>query len=444
MFNDLTPDLIRQVKRDDFLPDISLWTTLGGFFLVGTVGAVITLANLIKYNVTVKASAIVRPSGEVRLVQATTEGAIKTIQVKDDQMVKKGDVIATIDDSQLQIKKSQLQGNIQQSQLQQRQIDAQLKALQTQVTAETNSTQRSIASAQADKSRNQRDYQDRQITAKTEVQEAEAALDLAKEELKRYQQLGNTGAIATLQIKEKEQVFKAAFARFQRTKAGLNPSGANVVIAQERIAQEQARGESTLATLNKEKQELIRHQIEIKNQVSNFQKELKQVQNELQKSTIRTTESGTILKLELRNSGQVVRSGDAIAQISPVNAPLIIKARVAAQDIAKVKVCKAKKASDCGQGKVQLRVSAYPYPDYGVIIGSVRAISTDVMTPQTNLDNLVAPYYEVTIQSQEFFLQKNNQYYFIKAGMEIDADIVFREETVLTFILKKARLLTDV
>ena len=45
------------------------------------------------------------------------------------------------------------------------------------------------------------------------MQEAEAAAELAREEMNRYQQLGNTGAIAILQIKEKEQAFKAAVAR---------------------------------------------------------------------------------------------------------------------------------------------------------------------------------------------------------------------------------------
>jgi multidrug resistance efflux pump len=110
---------------------------------------------------------------------------------------------------------------------------------------------RTIASAEADLGRNQRDYQERPITTQTEVQEAEATLELAREELKRYQQLGNTGAIAQLQIKEKQQAFKAAQARLQRAKATLNPSGAPVTIATERIAQEKARGESSLATLNK-------------------------------------------------------------------------------------------------------------------------------------------------------------------------------------------------
>ncbi|MEH2251714.1 hypothetical protein [Nostoc sp.] len=56
--------------------------------------------------------------------------------------------------------------------------------------------------------------------------------------MNRYQQLGNTGAIAILQIQEKEQAFKAAVARLERAKTGLNPSDANMAIVQEGIAQE--------------------------------------------------------------------------------------------------------------------------------------------------------------------------------------------------------------
>ena len=443
MLSDPLPKLLRPVKSDQFLPPISLWAHLGGLFLVGTVGAAFTLAAIIKYNVTVKAPATVRPTGEIRLVQAAKEGTIKSIWVKENEVVKQGDEIATIDDSQLQTKKSQLQGNIQQYQLQLTQITAQISQLDSQIAAQSQLMSRTIVSAQADLTHNQRDYRDKQITTITEVQEAEAALELAREELKRYQQLGNTGAIATLQIKEKEQGFKAAVAKLQRVKAGLNPSDATVAIALERIAQEKAKGESTRATLNQEREELIRRQVEIKNQISSAQKELKQVQTELQKTIIRTTEAGIILKLELRNSGQVVRPGEAIAQIAPGNASLIVKARVAAQDIGKVTVCKAEKVSNCKQGKVQLRISAYPYPDYGTLPGAVRAITADAIISQSNSSGAAVPYYEVTIQPEKLYLEKDGISYPIQPGMEITTDIISKQEAILTFILRKARLLSN-
>jgi len=441
MLSEPNPELLHPVQSDEFLPPVSRWTTFGGLFLVGAVGVAITLAAVIKYNVTVKAAAIVRPVGELRLVQAATAGSVKSIAVKENQTVKQGDAIATIDDSQLQTQKRQLEGNIQNNQQQIAQIAAQINALNQQRNSELSVINRTIASAEADLSLNQRDYQDKQIITQTEVQEAQAALELAKEELKRYQQLGNTGAIASLQIKEKEQAFKAAQARVERTKAALNPSNAPVSIANERIAQERARGSATLATLDKEREEVLQRRIEIQNQLNRDRKDLQQIGVELGKTVIRAPADGTILKLNLRNTTQVVNVGDAIAQIAPSNTSMVVMARVPAPDVAKVKVCE-QQISDCTEGKVQLRFSAYPYPDYGTLKGVVRAISPDATTPDNNTTG-IAPYYAVTIQPERAYLTKSNRTYPLLPGMEVTADIISRQETVMTFILRKARLLTD-
>ncbi|MEH1984037.1 MAG: HlyD family efflux transporter periplasmic adaptor subunit [Nostoc sp.] len=443
MLIDPQPDFLRPVESDEYLPPISSWTWLGGIFLIGSVGAAFSLASVIQYNIVVKADGTVRPAGEIRLVQAAAEGTVRSIRVKENQVVKRGDEIALLYDAQLQSKKSQIAGNIRQNHLQRTQIDAQLRALETQITAESNSMGRAILSAQADLSRNQRDYKDKQITTKAEVQEVEASVELAREELSRYQQLANTGAVATLQIKEKEQAFKAALAKLEGIKTGLNPSNANVEIAQERIAQERAKGESTLAALNKEKEELIGRQVEVQNQISSAEEELKQLSTDLQKTIIQTPETGTILKLELRNPGQVVRIGDAIAQIAPSMGPLVIKARVAASDISKVHVCTlVVQVTKCPEGEVQMRFSAYPYPDYGILKGAIRAITPDAITSQSN-GNPIAPYYEVTIEPERLYLKKGDKPYPIQAGMEVTSDIISKKETVLTFILRKARLLTD-
>ncbi|HEY9674773.1 MAG TPA: biotin/lipoyl-binding protein, partial [Waterburya sp.] len=187
MVSELNSELLHPVESDEFLPPISGWTTLGGMFLVGTVGVAFTLAAVTKYNITVKAAATVRPSGEIRIVQAALEGTIKTISVKENQVVKQGDAIATIDGSQLQTKKSQLQGNIQQNQQQLVQIAAQLRALDGQIAAEADRSNRAVASAEAELNRTQRDYQDKNITANSEVQEAEANIKIAQDELQKAQ-----------------------------------------------------------------------------------------------------------------------------------------------------------------------------------------------------------------------------------------------------------------
>jgi HlyD family secretion protein len=308
-------------------------------------------------------------------------------------------------------------------------------------------------------------------SAQADVKATEAALQAAIVKRDRYQIIAKSGSIPQNQLEEaqlavtqqqqavlsqkaslesqKQEISKAkqgveaAIARRSRALAALNPSNAVISIAKEKIATERATGGTNLARLKQERENLLQRKIQIHSSTNSAQKDLKQVETELGKTIIRTTEAGTILKLELRNPGQVVRPGDAIAQIAPSHTPLVIKAHVAAQDIGKVRLCKAAQVTECKEGKVQLRVSAYPYPDYGTLKGAVRAVTADAITGVSNRTSPATPYYEVTIQPEKLYLEKGGISYPIQAGMEITSDIIAKEETVLTFILRKARLITD-
>ena len=100
--------LLPQVEENDFLPPLGNWTTIGGAITLVTVTIAIAVASVTKYKVIVPAQANLRPAGELRLLQAATEGPVVRIFVKENQVVKTGDAIATIDDSRLQTKKSQV------------------------------------------------------------------------------------------------------------------------------------------------------------------------------------------------------------------------------------------------------------------------------------------------------------------------------------------------
>ena len=454
------------VQKDEFLPPISAWTSLAGIFLVGTIGSAIALSSWVKYNVMVETAATVRPIGDTKLVQPSIEGTVESIFVKENQIVKKGEAIARLDTEQLQIKKSQLQGNIEQGRLQLIQIDAQSGTLDTQILAEKRFIERSVASAKAELTRNQREYQERQVTTQSEflvsqaslqkarasLQKAQADLDFAKMDSDRYEQLAQVGAIGRREFEQKKLVveqsklileaerisIEIAQAKLQSAKVVVNPSMAIIAIAQERIAQEIARGEATIATLNQQKQALMQRQVEMQTQLKQYQKELQQIETQLQNSIIRATSDGIILKLNLRNPGQVVRASESIAEIVPQNAPLVIKAMIPTAEIKKVAV---------GQ-KVQLRVDACPYPDYGTLNAVVSAISPDVITPQTN--NISVPistpgagYFEATIQPEKLTFGSNAHQCHIQSGMDAKANIISQEETALQFMLRKARLTTD-
>ncbi|OKH13209.1 hemolysin D [Fischerella major NIES-592] len=457
--------LLPSMQSEDFLPPVSRWISLGGIFLIGSIVASIGLCSWIKYNVTIKANAFVRPTGENRLVQSKIEGTVKSILVKENQFVKQGEAIAYLEDQQLQSKNSQLQGNIQQDKLQIVQIDAQIKALDSQMLAEARVAQGTVASAKAELERNQWEYQYRQITtnsellaaqanlqkAKANLQKAEANLSFAEMDRDRYQQLAEIGAIGNREFEQKKLVVKQtqamleaekkaveiAQAQVQSAKAAGNPTTAIVAIAQERITQETARGKATIAALKKEKQALIQHRFAIQKQLGQSQKELQQVANQLQDTTVRATSDGIILKLNLRNPGQVLRVSEAIAEIAPSNTPVVIKAIIPTQEIKKVAI----------GHKVQLRIDTCPYPDYGTLKGVVAGVSPDAITPvNNNIDAAKSgstSYFEATIKPQSLTFGNGERQCQIQSGMQAKADIISREETVLQFMLRKARLVTD-
>lgn len=169
-------------------------------------------------------------------------------------------------------------------------------------------------------------------------------------------------------------------------------------------------------------------------QVQYDQMTLEDVNRELNQWAIVAPTRGTVFKVMSHSIGQAVQPGQVIAQIVPQSDTFVVKARVSVQDISQVEVGHS----------AQLRISAYPYPDYGTLKGRVTEIAPDVATAGGGRINLELPYYEVTITPERSYLTKRDHSYPLQAGMEARADIISRKETVLQFLLRKLRLWADV
>jgi multidrug efflux pump subunit AcrA (membrane-fusion protein) len=439
-YSPINLDGLRPVQPNEFLPPVAQWATLGGVVMLAIFAVAVIAAAVLKYPATVKALAMMRPTGELRIVQAGATGKVNRIEVKAYQAVQQGDAIAYLDNSRLQTQKQQLYSSIQQNQRQLAQINAQIQALQAQIAAETKAFQRAIAADEGDLKLNQRQYQERQIVTQAEVREAKAAARLAQEELGRYRALANTGAIPQVQISEKVAALEVAVARLQRTQAALNPSTASVEIATERIEQKRAQGISTLATLDKEREALIQQKVQLNKELTRDRTELQQVEKELTHTVIRSPVAGRIQQLNLRNLDQLVQIGDVLAQIAPSDVPLVVKAFVTPQDIGQIKIAQSAK----------IKVKGCPHTDFGTLAGKVITISPDVIVSQsqtaiTSIQQVPLPIsdarYEVTIQPQSFVLEAGDRLCNLEIGMDGSAEIVTRQETVLTFFFRKFKLL---
>lgn len=426
----------RPLRPDHLLPSIGKWSTLGGLILIMAIGASILLATVLKYSTSVKASGTVRPVGEVRLVQAGISGTAKDIAVQVNQPVRQGDVIVRLDSTGLEQQKRQLQISLQQSQVQIDQLNRQLRLLSTKIAAETESTQQLAAIARAELDRDQRSVRDQQLTTQSDLAEAEAALDLAMREWQRYQKL-EQGAVSQLQIEEKQAAVRIAQERVARAKAVLNPSAAVLTIAQQRLAQVESTGRSTLVTLRQEQEVLLQQQAELRTQQAQTQQSLQQIQAEIDQTIVRATSDGVILRLNLRNPNQVVQAGETLAEISPNQDSLQIRAMVMPQDIGQVQL-----------GQVaQMRITACPYPDYGLLKGEVVAISPDVVSVQATSSEAgdrnfsERSGFEVILRPEKLELTQGPRRCPLQSGMEAEATIITQEETFFRFLLRKARLL---
>lgn len=433
------------LSPDEFLPPVSRWTTLGGAILISAVGAAVILATVLRYNITVKAPAVIRPSGDLRLVQAERNGTVTQIAVDVNQTVQQGDVIAVLDAAPLDSQQQQLQGTIQQNQVQLAQMDAQIQLMDAQIEAEERSLDQDISVAQAELSLSQRQDQEQQATVQANLDEAEANLAFARNEARRYEQLVESGAVAQLQLEERQATVQAAEAQLARAQAALNPSRAPVAIAQVRLTQEQSRRRAALATLTRERQTLMQRQSELESQLLIDQQALRQTELEIQRMVIRAPYDGIIHQLTLRNANQVVQASDTLAAIAPTNDSLVIRAMVSPQDIDRVE-----------QGQTaQMRVSACPYPDFGILSGTVSSISPDAIAfsdGEGAIGNEVLPtvsrssssrYFDVTIKPDTMQLGRGDRPCVLQAGMDAETSIISHQESLLQFILRKARLVAQ-
>jgi len=267
----------------------------------------------------------------------------------------------------------------------------------------------------------------------------------------RYRELSQIGAVGRRELEQKaltvqqtqsildteRKSLEMAKIKVQSAQAAINPTPAAVMIARERVAQETARGMSNLASLNKEKQALIERRVQLETQIKQSIKELEQVENQIRKSMILATSNGIILKLNLRNPGQVIRPSESIAEIVPDSSDLLIRALIPTEEIQKVNI---------GQ-QVQLRVGACPYPDYGTLQGVVQTISPDVITNQSNnqgtTNRMGNGYFEATVKPASLQFGHGRHQCYLQSGMEVKADIISKQETALEFMFRKARLITD-
>ncbi|MBR8841258.1 MAG: biotin/lipoyl-binding protein, partial [Stigonema ocellatum SAG 48.90 = DSM 106950] len=168
---------------------------------------------------------------------------------------------------------------------------------------------------------------------------------------------------------------------------------------------------------------------------------------------VQAANGGTVTNILVKEN-QVVKKGQTIALIDPFQlqikkSQIIGKIQQAKQQLVQlntqIKALDGQIAAESETHKGLIASASAELSREQRNYTEKKATSTaDAITPESNQKASFTPYYEVTIEPERLYLEKDNKQYPIQPGMEVVANIISKEETVLTFLLRKARLLSNV
>jgi adhesin transport system membrane fusion protein len=132
-----------------------------------------------------------------------------------------------------------------------------------------------------------------------------------------------------------------------------------------------------------------------------------------------------VKNVRITTQGGVVRAGEEVMQIVPLEDDLVIQARVSPSDIAFIRV---------GQ-TASVKIDAYDYTIYGDLSGKVTYISADTLSEE--LKQGEQPYYRVMVRTDGRRLNvRVNDDLDIQPGMTSTIEVKTGERTVLQYLLK--------
>lgn len=139
------------------------------------------------------------------------------------------------------------------------------------------------------------------------------------------------------------------------------------------------------------------------------------------RTELRSPVRGTVKQIYLNTVGGVVKPGESIMEIVPLDDTLLVEARVRPADVAFLHP---------GQ-KAMVKVSAYDFAIYGGLEGQLEQISADTFE-----DKRGEFFYLVKVRTRKTSIEYRNESLPIIPGMVTTVDILTGKKTVLSYILK--------
>lgn len=169
---------------------------------------------------------------------------------------------------------------------------------------------------------------------------------------------------------------------------------------------------------SKSKTNWLKELSEVELKIANLKENEKASSDREKRQLITSPVDGIVKKLYFNTIGGIVKSGDKIVEITPVEDSLVIEAKIKTNDRGDLLV---------GQD-VSIQITAYSYSKYGYIKGKLIYIS-----PDSFIDEKGFSYYTVKIKANHYEVAKGKE---ILPGMMATIHIKTGKKTILQYILK--------
>lgn len=168
---------------------------------------------------------------------------------------------------------------------------------------------------------------------------------------------------------------------------------------------------------SKQESEVLNDLNEVSIKLQQLEETNRAIRDRSTRSEIKSTVDGVVNKLYFHTLGGIIKPGDKIAEITPINDSLMIEAKIKPSDRADIWV---------GQ-KARVEITAYDFSRYGMLNGDLVNISADTFT-----DEQGQVFYNVFVKVDRSNFGEENP---IMPGMLANIHILTGKKTILEYIL---------
>lgn len=237
------------------------------------------------------------------------------------------------------------------------------------------------------------------------------SFELIEKELKLTYPLIKEGAVSKVELLRLERTANDIKGELEQNKLAMPRIEADLENAQRRIEEVE-----------------LEFQIEAKTELNALKAELKSsfesnlaLFDKVKRTSVRSPVRGTVNQINVNTIGGIIRPGENVMEIVPLDDTLLIEAEIRPQDIGFIHPGL----------KAKIKLTAYDFSIYGGLEGSVVHIS-----PTTIMNDKKENVYQIRLRTNENHIKKDDKIYPIIPGMRASIDILTGRKTVLDYILK--------